>query len=491
MSRILTISNDVSLVEQMASTLHEAGFAMSNASAGLEGLKMLGEEQFDLIIIEEPLPDADAWSICRQAHSFGSPIIFLSTKSQVEAWGEAEEVGFDFYFRKPFSYTKLIARVKTLLSRYRVPSRAAQTEAEVTTKAGQPPPAERVPQPQPIEQIEKQMVPPITETEQPVRAVKEAPTLNPRALKLLEKMLAGEYMQIDPVVNLAGKIGFSYPDISRLIGTNEKETVEILESLAQQDILEKQFFEILVSCPKCESFQIQPSIRCPKCRGQQLTRCRVLEHLPCGYVGPEEDFSAEKGFLCPKCRKELKAVGLDYRNLGMHYKCQSCGELFNSSGEESHCLKCQAHFPKHEAREVILYNYKFNEAERSQIETEVKRKTVLIKCLLTLGYQEVISPAKVTGKSGREHELDIYASKNGAVNVNLAVSIAYDERGVSETEVLKLYAKAFDINAEKKILIAMPQISSDALPFADQYNVTVIQAKDMDEAAQKLSVEVA
>jgi hypothetical protein len=73
---------------------------------------------------------------------------------------------------------------------------------------------------------------------------------------------------------------------------------------------------------------------------------------------------------------------------------------------------------------------------------------------------------------------------------NLAVDIVYDERGVSETEVLKLYAKASDTGAQKIILIAMPEISSDALPFAKQYNVAVIQAKDLDEAAQKLPSEV-
>ena len=487
MSRILTISSEIDLTEQIVSALHEAGFATSNTSAGLEGLKMLGEEQFDLVIIEEPLSDADAWSVCRQAHSFGSPIILLGTESQAEAWGKAEEVGFDFYFKKPLSYPGLIVRAKALLRRYRAPSSATPGEAEVITEARQVPGVEPIPMAEPVE---VQVAPiRVTEVEQPVRAVREAPTLDPRALKLLEKMLGGEYVQIDPVVNLASKIGFSYSSVSGLLRTNEKETADILKVLAQQDILEKEFSQILFSCPKCESFQIQISIRCPKCQSQHLARCRVLEHFPCGHVGPEDVFATEKGYLCPKCRRELKAIGADYRSLGMHYKCQGCGELSSSPSEEYHCLKCQAYFTKYEAREVTLYSYKFNEAERPQIEAEVKRKTVLIECLSKLGYQ-ITSPAKVTGKSGREHELDIYASKNGVVNVNLAVDIAYDERGVSETEVLKLYAKAFDINAEKKILVAMPQISRDALPFANQYNVTVIQAEDLDEAAQKLALEV-
>jgi predicted Mrr-cat superfamily restriction endonuclease len=132
----------------------------------------------------------------------------------------------------------------------------------------------------------------------------------------------------------------------------------------------------------------------------------------------------------------------------------------------------------------------FDETKRAQAEAEVKRKTVIIKCLSDLGYQ-VTSPARVTGKSGREYELDIYASRqSGGLDGNLVVDIAYDERGVSETEVLKLYAKAFDIDAHKIILIAMPEISGDAMPLAKQYNVAVIQAKDLDEAAQKLPSEV-
>lgn len=488
MTRILTISSDVDLTEQLASALDEAGFTISRASAGLEGLKLLSGDQFDLIIIEDPLADADAWSICRQAHLFGNPIIFLGTQSQVEAWGRAEETGFDFYFKKPFSYSGLIVRVKALLRRYSIPSRAAPAEAEVTTKTSQALEVEPSPSLQQAEESVSQPRKP--EVERLLGAVKQAPTLDPRVLKLLEKMLAGEYVQIAPAVNLASKIGFSYPEVSELLKTDEKETAEILESLAQHNILEKQFFETLFSCPKCESFQIQLSIRCPVCHGQHLNRCPVLEHFPCGHVSPEEFFATENGYLCPKCRRELKAVGLDYRNLGIHYRCQSCGELCSSPTEEYHCLKCQAYFPKYEAREVTLHGYKFNEAERQRTEAEVKRKTVLTKCLSELGYQ-VTSPARVTGKSGREHELDIYASKNsGVLAANLAIDIAYDERGVSETEVLKLYAKAFDIGAQKMILIAMPEISSDALPFADQYNVIVTQAKDLDEAAQKLPKEV-
>ena len=542
MSRILTMSNDSNLAERISSALAEADFAVSTVSSSMEGLKILGEECFNLIIIDEPLPDADAWSICSQARSFGIPIIFLGRQSEIKAWERAEEANFDFYFKKPFSYVEMIARMKALLRRYPAPSRAAPQKTEIVAKA---PETEPIPTPQQVEgqilaaidkyvkgiketaasEMKAEIAQMLTEVEERVRVisqqaaavapqqaveetgqrkiaearateveptteiVKKAATPYPRALRLLEKMLTGEYVQIDPVVNLASRTGFSYPGISGLLKTDDTKTAEILESLAEHNILGKSFFETLFSCPKCESFQIQLSIHCPKCHSQQLTRCRVLEHFPCGHVAPEEVFATEKGYFCPKCKKELKAIGADYRSLGMHYKCQNCGEFFSSPTEEYHCLKCGASFPKYEAKEVILYGYRFNEAERMRIEAEIKPKEQFIESLSKEGYQ-VTSPAKVSGKSGREYELDIHAfKKSGALAYKLAIDIAYDEEGVSETEVLKLSAKSSDIDAQKVILIAMPKISRDALPFADQYNVTVIEAKDLEEAAQKLPLE--
>lgn len=545
MSQILIISSDINLAGQISSALVEADFALSTALGGAEGLRMLFEGRFDLVIIDKPLPDADAWNICSQAHSLGIPIIFIGKEPQIEAWGRAEEAGFDFYFKKPFSYIEMVARAKALLRRYRIPVRAVPRQAEIAAKALE---AEPILTPGQIEEqikaaidkyaqgikesatseikveisqmltefegrfrtIRQQILartPPMeaetskrgtaaakaAEVKPSSEVVKEAPTLAPGALEIAEKMLAGEYKRIDPVINLASKTGFNYPDISRLVKGDDRKAVKSLESLVEHNIVEKPFFQMLSSCPKCESFQIQLSIRCPKCNGQQLTRCRVLEHFPCGHVAPEEVFATEKGYFCPKCKKELKAIGADYRSLGMHYRCQNCDGVYASPTEEYHCFKCQAYFPKCEARGVILYSYIFNEVARPRIEAELKPKRLLVESLSKAGYQTA-SPAKVTGKSGREHGLDIYAfKKSGALTYKLAIDIAYNEEnegGVSETEVLKLCAKATDIDAQKAILIAMPQISRHALPFAEQYSVTVIEAKDLDEAAGKLLPEV-
>ena len=547
MPRILVISSDVELAEQIASTItSEAGFTTTNASSGLDGVRMLGDSQFDLVIIDDPLDDVDSWDICRQAHAFGSPIISLSTIPPVEAWQLADKAGFDFYFKKPFSYDALIARTKVLLRRYGIvskeaaeaaapPSPAIEKEPPVQPQEVAPPPAqpqEEAPPPAqpkeaappppvqprevapppvqpkeaapppPVQPQEEEAPPPAQPrevapppvqpagVEEPTGGVRAAETIDPRVLKLLEKMLDGDYTQIIPVVNLDSKNGFSYPDISGLLGTDDNTTIEILESLASQDVLIKEFYDILYYCPKCGSFKIHLSVRCPVCNYQRLRRCNVLEHFNCGNIAPEEDYTSDKGYTCPKCKKDLKAVGLDYRNLGLHYKCPNCGELSSSPHEDYHCLKCQDHFAKQDAKELTIYSYKFNEAQRLKIETEVKRKLGLIDYFKQFGYK-VTSPAKVTGKSGREHELAIYGTKNeGAPATSLALDIAYDERGVSETEVLKLHAKAFDINADKAILIAMPEISKDALPFASQYNVIVIPARDLEEATEKLPGEL-
>lgn len=316
--------------------------------------------------------------------------------------------------------------------------------------------------------------------------VKEREALVPQGLRLLEKMLNGNHVEINPVVDLMSKTGYSYPSVNGLLGADDTQIIWTLESLAESNILEKQFSQTLFSCPKCGAFIIQLCIRCPKCDCNQLTRCRVLEHFACACVGPEETFVTEKGYFCPKCRKELRAIGVDYRSLGIHYKCQRCGGLSSAPTEEYHCLKCQVYFPKYEANEVSLYSYKLNELGKERIEAEIKPKEQLVDALSKAGY-DVRSPAKVMGGSTVEHELDVYAIKDSsALGHKLAIDIAFNEKEVSAVEVLRLHAKAFDIGATDSILIAIPKIASEAIPLAIQYNVRVIEAKHLDMAVEEL-----
>ena len=68
---------------------------------------------------------------------------------------------------------------------------------------------------------------------------------------------------------------------------------------------------------------------------------KLIEHFSCG------NFSEEKTYvdnLCPKCNKEIKAVGVDYKTITGRYICNSCDDIFTELSTTFLCLKCESKF---------------------------------------------------------------------------------------------------------------------------------------------------
>jgi len=313
---------------------------------------------------------------------------------------------------------------------------------------------------------------------------------DPRVLRLLERMLEGKITEIRPKFDRNSKIGFSYPEINELLETSSEQTIEILDSLAKSDVLKKSFFDKLLVCEKCGSSDLRISIHCPNCGSANIARGRALEHFSCGHVGLEEEFKVDEKYICPKCKKELQVIGKDYRSPGVLHKCRGCGEFFDEPVEKWHCLSCLEHFPKGEVTETDIYSYKLNEAKKDRLTIELKPKREIEEYLRKEGY-DVQSSAKIKGASGAEHEVDLFAVKKAeGIEHKILVGISYAENEVGPEEVLKLYAKAYDVGAEDRILIAMPKINKIAQKLATFYQIKVLEADDLSKAIPQLIAKV-
>ena len=80
-------------------------------------------ERYDLIVLDVMLPDVDGWQIMqalRKAQSM-TPVLFLTARDSVEDRVKGLELGADDYLIKPFAFSELLARVRTLLRRGSVP----------------------------------------------------------------------------------------------------------------------------------------------------------------------------------------------------------------------------------------------------------------------------------------------------------------------------------------------------------------------------------
>jgi len=139
-SVILVFESDPSLREGMALALTRAGFVVVTSPDYLEVLTMLDEFNPDLVILGEGPSLVDRWEACSLLHrTHGIPLILLGKEPEVEAWVRAKEVAFVFFFKKPFSYTQLVARAKAILRRYKKIAVAAGIPREEAAPEEKPP----------------------------------------------------------------------------------------------------------------------------------------------------------------------------------------------------------------------------------------------------------------------------------------------------------------------------------------------------------------
>lgn len=117
--RILIIEGEPRLRRELASALTEGGFVVADVPDILETNK-IRELNPDIAIVDEVLPSGDGKGLCSKLHTvFNIPVILLSKDSSGEAWARSVEAGATFYLPKPPSHQELIARVKTILRRYK------------------------------------------------------------------------------------------------------------------------------------------------------------------------------------------------------------------------------------------------------------------------------------------------------------------------------------------------------------------------------------
>jgi hypothetical protein len=306
------------------------------------------------------------------------------------------------------------------------------------------------------------------------------PWQNEKVAKLLEAMLQGTVPEIKPQLNVQSEFGFSLPTINQLLNTTDKESVAILESLTEEGILVRKFFDKFLHCPQCGSMNLRPIYCCPKCGSGDIIRGRVLEHLVCKYASTEEEFFFKGRLVCPKCKQELHTLDIDYRSLGVLYKCRGCDEIFNQPTIKWSCLKCFSITAGGKITEVDAYSYSLNEKRRNWLQFELKPKAQLLQFLQSREY-EVRENANVKGRSGAEHTFDLLATRDDGIVVhNIAISIGVADKPLSLEKVFDFDDKAYDTGIRDKVLIAIPGVAPEASRFAARQRIKILESKDLE-----------
>jgi two-component system copper resistance phosphate regulon response regulator CusR len=117
--KILVVEDEVKTGDYLKQGLSEAGFVVDLMRDGNDGLHAATTEPYDLLILDIMLPGRDGWSILKSLREGGNhtPAIFLTARDEVDDRVKGLELGADDYLVKPFAFSELLARVRSLLRR--------------------------------------------------------------------------------------------------------------------------------------------------------------------------------------------------------------------------------------------------------------------------------------------------------------------------------------------------------------------------------------
>lgn len=112
--RILLVEDEAGIVQFLQQGLEEEGYSITTASDGELGLKLLLNEDFDLVLLDWMLPKITGIEICKSFREIDktTPIIFLTAKDTVQETIEGLQAGANDYIKKPFSFDELVERIK-------------------------------------------------------------------------------------------------------------------------------------------------------------------------------------------------------------------------------------------------------------------------------------------------------------------------------------------------------------------------------------------
>jgi two-component system copper resistance phosphate regulon response regulator CusR len=116
--RILVVEDEPKTAAYLRKGLGENGFIVDVAGTGMDGQHLAATQEYELILLDVMLPGLDGWAILESLRrSKQTPVLFLTAKGTVEDRVKGLELGADDYLVKPFAFSELLARIRSILRR--------------------------------------------------------------------------------------------------------------------------------------------------------------------------------------------------------------------------------------------------------------------------------------------------------------------------------------------------------------------------------------
>ena len=118
--KIFILEDDASIAMGLEYSLQKEGYETKLAANVKDALKVVETEEFGLYLLDLSLPDGSGYDVCRAIKEKGDlPVIFLTAFDDEVTVVMGFDLGADDYISKPFRINELMARIKSVLRRYR------------------------------------------------------------------------------------------------------------------------------------------------------------------------------------------------------------------------------------------------------------------------------------------------------------------------------------------------------------------------------------
>jgi len=116
--RVLIVEDEADLLDVLAKTLSEEGYAVDSAADGDEALYKADSWEYDAIILDIMLPRRNGWQVLEQVRRTKKvPVLILTARDAVDDRIRGLDLGADDYLIKPFELSEMLARLRALIRR--------------------------------------------------------------------------------------------------------------------------------------------------------------------------------------------------------------------------------------------------------------------------------------------------------------------------------------------------------------------------------------
>lgn len=126
------IEDDFMIAESALTLLRYHQFEVEWVNNGIEGLKLLTNQDFDLVLLDLGLPMMDGMQVLKQIRMRAKvPVLIISARDQLQNRVEGLNQGADDYLIKPYEFDELLARIHALLRRVGTEAQAAASADQI------------------------------------------------------------------------------------------------------------------------------------------------------------------------------------------------------------------------------------------------------------------------------------------------------------------------------------------------------------------------